>query len=402
MVLTHYSTGPTDISPLYEGRATLDHDLINGKADLKLRRITMQDNKVFECRVQIPHEDEGKLADTTRVVVLDLKLRGITMQDNKVFKCRVLIPGDDEGKLADLTNVVVLVAPSTPVCKIEGKAEYGQNINLTCRSEEGSPTPVYSWAQQDVRQTPRIAAPRTTDKGGVLSLFNVSMETSGYYTCTSKNKIRSASCNITLTVSPPSMNMGATAGLIGGGVAALLVLGIVIYCCLSGGNELWPNPSRSLTPGEGEFQKEPEVNGERRDDRAEDDRSEAGTARRDYDDRRNDRDAPRSDYDAPRSDYDAPRSDYDDRRSEFSDRRSDYDDRRDRNDPRNDDRADRRRDDYRDEDNREDRRRDDYRDEDDREDSRRRDDYEDSERGGRPEPPRVPGNKPPSRGNYDV
>lgn len=37
---------------------------------------------------------------------------------------------------------------------------------------------------------------------GVLSLFNISMETSGYYVCTSANKIRSAKCNITLSVMP--------------------------------------------------------------------------------------------------------------------------------------------------------------------------------------------------------
>ena len=38
--------------------------------------------------------------------------------------------------------------------------------------------------------------------GGILSLYNISMDTSGYFICTSKNKIRSASCNITLKVLP--------------------------------------------------------------------------------------------------------------------------------------------------------------------------------------------------------
>lgn len=37
---------------------------------------------------------------------------------------------------------------------------------------------------------------------GVLSLFNISTETSGYYICTSSNKIQSASCNLTLSVMP--------------------------------------------------------------------------------------------------------------------------------------------------------------------------------------------------------
>lgn len=55
------------------------------------------------------------------------------------------------------------VAPSTPICKIQGKAEYGQNINLTCVSEEGSPPPTYTWDNRDVRNVPRPPHPRTTD-----------------------------------------------------------------------------------------------------------------------------------------------------------------------------------------------------------------------------------------------
>lgn len=55
------------------------------------------------------------------------------------------------------------VAPSTPICKIQGKAEYGQNINLTCVSEEGSPPPTYKWDSRDVKKMPHVPHPRTTD-----------------------------------------------------------------------------------------------------------------------------------------------------------------------------------------------------------------------------------------------
>ncbi|TNN52105.1 Cell surface A33 antigen [Liparis tanakae] len=194
LILTYYSNlGSTDVKSQYEGRVSLDLDLDKGKANLKLNSITKKDNKEFECRVQVP--------------------------------------GDDEGKPSDTTRLVVLVAPSTPICEIQGKAEYGKNINLTCVSEEGMPTPIYSWKSQDVRNMPRVADPRTTDKGGVLSLYNISKDASGYYICTSSNKIRSATCNITLSVMPPSMNIGSTAGIIAGAVAALIALIIVIYCC---------------------------------------------------------------------------------------------------------------------------------------------------------------------------
>lgn len=71
LILTHYSTTAiTDISPPYEGRASLDIDVAQGKANLKLTSIKMEDNKVFECRVQIPLDDEGKPVDTAKLVVL--------------------------------------------------------------------------------------------------------------------------------------------------------------------------------------------------------------------------------------------------------------------------------------------------------------------------------------------
>ncbi|XP_073319931.1 cell surface A33 antigen-like [Pagrus major] len=194
LILTYYSTNKqTDIKSQYEGRVSLDVDVAKGRANLKLSSIRLADNKVFECRVQIP--------------------------------------GDDEGKPADTARLVVLVAPSTPICKIQGKAEYGQNINLTCLSEEGSPPPTYKWESRDVSNRPCAAAPRTTDKGGIMSLFNISRDTSGFYICTSSNKIHSATCNVTLSVMPPSKNADPTAGIIGGVVAALIVLIIVICCC---------------------------------------------------------------------------------------------------------------------------------------------------------------------------
>ena len=60
----------TDITSPYEGRVSLDVDVVKGKANLKLFSIAIADNKEFECRVQIPGDDEGKLADTARLVVL--------------------------------------------------------------------------------------------------------------------------------------------------------------------------------------------------------------------------------------------------------------------------------------------------------------------------------------------
>lgn len=72
MVATYFHSAKphTDIIPAYEGRATLDVDYARGKWNLKLSSITLEDNKLFTCRVQIPGFDEGKVDDTTSLVVL--------------------------------------------------------------------------------------------------------------------------------------------------------------------------------------------------------------------------------------------------------------------------------------------------------------------------------------------
>ncbi|XP_061608951.1 cell surface A33 antigen-like isoform X1 [Phyllopteryx taeniolatus] len=306
VIAAYYFPGAlTDIKEAYKKRVSMDVDLAAGKADLKLTSISLADNKEFECRVQIP--------------------------------------GDTEGTLFDTARLVVLVAPSTPTCKIEGKEEYGQNINLTCISEEGSPPPKYEWTSLDVRNVPHIKDRRTTSKGGVLSLFNITKDTSGYYTCTSSNKIRSASCNITLTVMPPSMNVGFTAGIIAGVVAALIILVVVIYCCCCRKKKEKEEYAMGVRE-EGHPDKVPDKNGAersavRRDeddsdvraplrDQYEERRERDHSPRSDYDDRHGDPDNRRRDPDDRRSDYDDRRSDYDDRRSDYDDRRSDYDDRR--------------------------------------------------------------------------
>ncbi|XP_027012474.2 glycoprotein A33 (transmembrane), paralog a [Tachysurus fulvidraco] len=333
-----------------------------------------------------------------------LTLKSLTSKDSRVFECIVKIPGD-KGKSSDTTSVVVLVAPTKPICAVQGKAEYYQNINLTCRSEEGTPTPTYKWQSYDVNNNPRANPPKATDVNGVLSLYNISMETSGYYICTSANKIRSESCNLTLTVMPFSMNIGSTAGIIGGCVAGVLLLIVAVCCCrrcrkkkaneeYAMGYAAEPGEYTDKEPQELEEQQDKrlESKAEVLDDRVE--RSDHFDDPRDYEARQKKPDNRQYDperYDDRRSDYDDRRSDRsseprgrnDDRpRNRYADR---YDDRRDRYDH-PDDRYDDRRDRYDHPDDRYNDRQDRYDHPDDRYDDRR-------DRYDRSRPPNLP-NKP--------
>ncbi|XP_035761651.1 glycoprotein A33 (transmembrane), paralog a [Neolamprologus brichardi] len=279
-ILTYYyPLKKTGITPAYKGRVSLDVDVLNGKADLKLS--------------------------------------SISLVDNKDFKCHVLIPDDEEGNQDASARLVVLVAPSTPVCKIQGTAQYGQDITLSCLSAEGSPPPTYSWERHNVQNQPVPQPPKTTDKDGILSLYNISKDTSGYYICTSRNKIRFATCNLTLAVMPPSMNIASSPAIIGAAVGGLilLILIIIICCCCCRKK----NKDEEYEMGNGEGRRV-EVQGK--------DSYEDSSVKRTED--------RRSDYHDRRRDYDDRRSDYDDRRERYDDDRR-YQDRR-RDDNRYDDR----------------------------------------------------------------
>ncbi|KAL7852709.1 hypothetical protein SRHO_G00184940 [Serrasalmus rhombeus] len=278
--------------------------------------------------------------------IANLQLSSLTSKETRVFQCKVSIPGDKTGKLSDTTKVVVLVAPSVPECKIVGKAEYFQNINLTCQSSEGTPTPTYKWASYDVKNAPRPNPLKSTDVNGVLSLYNISVDTSGYFICTSSNKIRSQTCNLTLAVMPPSMNIASTAGIIGGVVAVLAILAVVICCCCRHRKNKDNAEEYNMgVPTNSEYtDKEPHKIEEHQDERVESKPEKSANQRDQYEDRRE------QDYDHRSDRYSDRRDDYDDRRTRSNDRLNDrYDDRRsDRYDDRRSDRYDDPRNDRRD------------------------------------------------------
>ncbi|XP_020830366.1 cell surface A33 antigen [Phascolarctos cinereus] len=153
----------------------------------------------------------------------------LTMDDNGTYECLLMLDGDLTENRQARMDLVVLVPPSIPECSIEGETIYGNNILLNCQSKEGSPAPQYSWKSFDIENKERLLSPPAT--GNDLLLKNITYDTSGYYICTSTNEMGTESCNITVAVRLPSMNIALYAGIAGGVVAAFIIIGIIAYCC---------------------------------------------------------------------------------------------------------------------------------------------------------------------------
>ncbi|NWU91569.1 GPA33 protein, partial [Upupa epops] len=158
---------------------------------------------------------------------ISITINEVTMKDNGTYACSVRLRNDPPRQTAILA-LFVLVAPSKPECNILGTPEYGETINLTCVSHEGSPKPDYTWQSFNVQNQPR---PLQTTEGQQITLKNISADTSGFYICTSTNIVGKEFCNMTVSVVPPSMNIALYAGIIGGAIAAIIVIGVLAYCC---------------------------------------------------------------------------------------------------------------------------------------------------------------------------
>ncbi|NXM77399.1 GPA33 protein, partial [Serilophus lunatus] len=173
----------------------------------------------YKNRIQFP--GDVKSGD------ISITISAVTMEDNGTYVCSVRLRNDPPRQSA-LVSLFVLVAPSKPECNILGTPEYGQTINLTCISHEGSPKPKYTWQSFNVKNEPRGL--EKTD-GEQITLKNISADTSGFYICTSTNVVGTEFCNMTVSVVPPSMNIALYAGIIGGAIAAIVVIGVLAYCC---------------------------------------------------------------------------------------------------------------------------------------------------------------------------
>uniref|UniRef100_A0A8C8AAJ1 Glycoprotein A33 n=1 Tax=Otus sunia TaxID=257818 RepID=A0A8C8AAJ1_9STRI len=196
------------------------------------RKIKSEDDAVtryFDGLVQYGKGYENRIQFSGDVNTGDISITisAVTMEDNGTYACSVRLRNDPPRQTATL-SLFVLVAPSKPECNILGTTEYGQTINLTCISHEGSPKPRYTWQSFNVQNEPRVLQ---TTEGEQITLKNISADTSGFYICTSTNIVGKEFCNMTVSVVPPSMNIALYAGIIGGAVAAIVVIGILAYCC---------------------------------------------------------------------------------------------------------------------------------------------------------------------------
>ncbi|XP_046719225.1 V-set and immunoglobulin domain-containing protein 2-like isoform X1 [Silurus meridionalis] len=155
--------------------------------------------------------------------VASLKIHNVQPSDSGLYICDVTNPNDWSGSGQGLINLTVLVAPSVPVCELNGHTYLGDDATLTCHSSQGVPTPIYSWTREKETEPLPPNSIVADQRTGSLLLSNLSTAFSGTYMCRASNDLGEAACSIAVKVAH-----GSSAAVVGGVLMGLFLLVLLI------------------------------------------------------------------------------------------------------------------------------------------------------------------------------
>uniref|UniRef100_A0A8D1WXC4 CXADR Ig-like cell adhesion molecule n=1 Tax=Sus scrofa TaxID=9823 RepID=A0A8D1WXC4_PIG len=156
-----------------------------------------------------------------------INVTNLQLSDIGTYQCKVKkAPGVGNKKI----QLTVLLKPSGTRCYVDGSEEIGNDFKLKCEPKEGSLPLLYKWQKlSNSQKLPTLWLAEMTSP--VISVKNASTEYSGTYSCTVKNRVGSDQCLLRLDVVPPSNRAGTIAGAVIGVLLALVLIGLIVFCC---------------------------------------------------------------------------------------------------------------------------------------------------------------------------
>ncbi|XP_077198575.1 junctional adhesion molecule B isoform X1 [Paroedura picta] len=163
-----------------------------------------------------------------------IRLRNVTRHDAGRYRCEISA-ATEQGQDAAETEVslLVLVPPALPVCMVPSSAMSGTVIELRCKENEGVPASNYRWYRNGIALLEKPGSKRGK-KGrvsytmntvtGTLQFNPVSNNDTGEYYCEAANGIGPPrKC--------PVKRMQVDDLNVGGIIAAVVIVSLIIACC---------------------------------------------------------------------------------------------------------------------------------------------------------------------------
>ncbi|XP_036075799.1 coxsackievirus and adenovirus receptor isoform X2 [Rousettus aegyptiacus] len=156
-----------------------------------------------------------------------INVTNLQLSDIGTYQCKVKkAPGVANKKI----QLRVLVKPSGTRCYVDGPEEIGNDFKLKCEPKEGSLPLQYEW--QKLSNSKKLPTSLITEMTSpVISVKNATTEYSGTYSCTVTNRVGSDQCLLRLDVVPASNRAGTIAGAVIGTLLALVLIGLIVFCC---------------------------------------------------------------------------------------------------------------------------------------------------------------------------
>ncbi|KAK2828944.1 hypothetical protein Q5P01_019978 [Channa striata] len=188
----------------------------------------------FAGRVFDPNEAEhGRVAFAGDYLKGDasLLIGDLSLTDSGEYSCKVKTGAQYQWSTI---NLIVLVKPSKPRCWMEGKMLEGGDIKMSCKSVAGSNPIHYKWEiildrGKYIGKLPPLALIDLKNPE-IVTLRNLTKDSSGVYKCTASNDVGEESCTLEVKmhyVRGMGMVAGAVVGVSFGVILIILIVWLV-------------------------------------------------------------------------------------------------------------------------------------------------------------------------------
>ncbi|KPP76393.1 CXADR-like membrane protein-like [Scleropages formosus] len=223
VVITYFGGNvyyPSDSEP---GRATFARDYLQGDASLLIGDLTLGDTGDYTCKVK----NGGKyLWSTVSLKVLDYHRTWFTAI---LFKS-----AERQGQKWNWNRLILKLKgqPSKPQCWMEGRLLEGSDVKLSCRSADGSEPIHYKWERvldkgKSIGKLPPMALIDFKNPE-IVTLRNLTQESTGVYKCTASNDVGEENCIIEVTIHYVR-GIGVVAGAVVGVSFGVLLLILIVW-----------------------------------------------------------------------------------------------------------------------------------------------------------------------------
>lgn len=158
-----------------------------------------------------------------------LLISDLLLSDTGEYYCKVKSGGKYHWSQV---NLIVLVKPSKPRCRMDGKLQEGSDVKLSCKSSDGSDPISYKWERvldkgKSLGKLPNLALIDLKNPE-IVTLRNLTMDSTGVYRCTASNDVGEENCTIEVTIKHVR-DVGMVAGAVVGISLGVLIVILIIW-----------------------------------------------------------------------------------------------------------------------------------------------------------------------------